>query len=336
MDKITQLVQKSNCNALTVAAFGAVGAAFVAYKALGLFKLFIDLFLRPGVNLKKYGAGRGGWAIVTGATDGIGKEFVCQLAGKKLNVVLVSRTESKLKALSEEIEQKYSVETKFFAMDFTKGSDADYQALKQLIAPLDVTVLVNNVGTNHDTPTYFDQETDAVVANIVEVNVNGTMKMTRLVLPHMIANKNGLIINLGSFAGLVPTPFLSVYSGSKAFVSSWSQAIGAELAPKGIRVQNVNAYFIVSAMSKVRRATALIPMPNTYVRSVLNKIGVPGGAGTPFTSSPYYGHAVLNWIVDNVLTKGFWVDYMYKSSISIRKRVLKKKEREAAAAAKSQ
>ncbi|CAO3567484.1 unnamed protein product [Mortierella alpina] len=332
MEKIAHFVQKSNCNATTVAVFGAIGAAVVAFKALSFLKVLVDVFFRSGLNLKKYGAGNGGWAVITGASDGIGKEFAFQLASKKLNIVLVSRTESKLKALAQELEQKYSVETKIYAMDFTKGADQDYQALQQMLAPVNVTVLVNNVGTNHEIPTPFEQESDKIIKDIVEVNINAAMKMTKIVAPQMVARKNGLIINLGSFAGLVPTPYLSVYSGSKAFLSSWSQAIGAELAPKGIQVQNVNTYFVVSAMSKIRRATMLIPMPKPYVRSVLGQIGISGGASTPYTSTPFYSHAIANWLIDNVFSRGFWVQQNFNIQIDIRKRALRKREREAAAA----
>ncbi|KAG0197205.1 hypothetical protein BGX28_009296 [Mortierella sp. GBA30] len=332
MDKIAHFIQKSDCNATTVAVFGAIGAAVIAFKALSFLKVLVDVFFRSGLNLKKYGAGRGGWAVITGASDGIGKEFAFQLASKKLNIVLVSRTESKLKALAEELEQKYNVETKIYAMDFTKGADQDYQALQQLLAPVEVTVLVNNVGTNHEIPTPFEQESDKIIKDIVEVNINAAMKMTKIVVPQMVARKNGLIINLGSFAGLVPTPFLSVYSGSKAFLSSWSQAIGAELGPKGITVQNVNTYFVVSAMSKIRRATMLIPMPKPYVRSVLGQIGISGGASTPYTSTPFYSHAITNWLIDNVFSRGFWVQQNYNIQTDIRKRALRKREREAAAA----
>ncbi|KAF9585785.1 hypothetical protein BGW38_000761 [Lunasporangiospora selenospora] len=332
MEAVVQFVQKSNANTAAVALFGAIGLATVALKTLSLLRVLVDVFLRSGINLKKYGAGRGGWAVVTGASDGIGKEFAFQLASKKLNLVLVSRTASKLKAIAEEIEQKYNVETKIYAMDFAKGADQDYQDLKKLLDPIEVNVLVNNVGTNHEIPTPFEQETNEIMKNIVEVNINAAMKMTKIVVPQMIARKNGLIINLGSFAGLVPTPYLSVYSGSKAFLSSWSQAIGAELAPMGVHVQNVNTFFVVSAMSKIRKASMLIPFPKPYVRAVLGQIGISGGASTPFTSTPYYGHALANWVIDNLFTRSYWVKHNYDIQTDIRKRALRKREREAAAA----
>ncbi|KAF9167497.1 hypothetical protein DFQ26_004451 [Actinomortierella ambigua] len=328
MDQIVQFVQKSDVNATLVAVFGAIGAAVIALKTISFLKVLVDVFVRSGINLKKYGAGRGGWAVITGATDGIGKEFASQLASKKLNVVLVSRSMDKLKAVAEEIEQKYNVETKVFAMDFTNADDAKYNALKQVLDPIEVTVLVNNVGTNHEIPTPFEEETDAIVHNIIEVNVKAAMKMTKITVPQMIARKNGLIINLGSFAGLVPTPYLSVYSGSKAFLSSWSQAIGAELAPQGVHVQNVNTYFVVSSMSKIRRSSLLIPFPKPYVKSVLGQIGISGGASTPSTSTPFWTHAIANWLIDNAFTRTFWVDQNYKIQADIRKRALRKRDRE--------
>lgn len=85
-------------------------------------------------------------------------------------------------------------------------------------------------------------------------------------------------------------------------------------------------------MSKIRRANLLIPFPKPYVRSVLGQLGVSGGASTPNTSTPFYSHAITNWAIDNFFSRSFWVNYNYKIQVDIRKRALKKQEREAAAA----
>lgn len=77
------------------------------------------------------------------------------------------------------------MQTKTFAMDFTKGDDQDFARLGELINSVRVGVLVNNVGTNHDIPTPFDEESDKVIADIVEVNIKGALRMTKLVLPQM-------------------------------------------------------------------------------------------------------------------------------------------------------
>lgn len=114
---------------------------------------------------------------------------------------------------------------------------------------------------------------------------------------------------MGSFAGLVATPYLSVYSAGKAFLSTWSQALGTEVAKDGIVVEHVNTYFVVSAMSKIRRPSLLIPTAKNYVASVLAKVGVPCGATVPYTSTPYPMHGVANWAIKNLLTDTFWVNY---------------------------
>lgn len=108
--------------------------------------------------------------------------------------------------------------------------------------------------------------------------------MTKLVLPGMVARKRGLILSVGSFAALIPSPLLAVYSGSKAFLQTWSQALGSELEGSGVHVELLNAYFVVSSsivkvdrraytvskqtskLSKIRKSSWMIPTPATYVR----------------------------------------------------------------------
>ncbi|CAB4393633.1 unnamed protein product [Rhizophagus irregularis] len=317
-----------------VVLLAAVGALTITIKALSFWRLIFDLYIRPGKSLKKFGAGTGAWAVITGASDGIGKEFAYQLAAAKFNVFLISRTESKLQDISNDIESKYQVKSRIYAMDFTKGDKRDYENLKEIIEELvDVGVLINNVATNHEIPTPFILETDEIVNNIVEVNISGLLRTTKIILPKMISSNRGLIINVGSFSGMIPTPYLSVYSASKAFMSTWSAALGAELKSKGIVVENVNTYFVVSAMSKIRRSSWLIPLPKPYVKSVLSKIGVPGGAThIPYSSNVYPSHAIANWIITSTFNLSFWVKQGLAQQEDIRKRALKKREREAAAA----
>ncbi|CAG8662949.1 11696_t:CDS:2, partial [Acaulospora morrowiae] len=224
-----QVLQENQLASLAIATLAVVGASVVSLKTLSFVKLLFDVYVRPGKSLKSFGAGTGAWAVITGASDGIGKEFALQLAAAKFNILLVSRTLSKLQELGEEIEKKYHVESKVFAMDFTKSDPQDYENLKNIIDQLDVGVLVNNVATNHDIPTPFILETDELIRNIIEVNIFGLLKVTKIVLPRMLPSNRGLIINVGSFAGMIATPYLSLYSGSKAFMNTWSQALGAEL-----------------------------------------------------------------------------------------------------------
>lgn len=98
---------------------------------------------------------------------------------------------------------------------------------------------------------------------------NATLKMTTLLLPSMIARKSGLVLTVGSFAALIPSPLLAVYSGSKSFVKTWSQALGSELKGTGVEVECLNTYFVVSKLSKISRSSWMIPQPSTYVRELI-------------------------------------------------------------------
>ena len=255
-----------------------------------------------------------------------------QLASKGFNIVLVSRTESKLLALGAEIESKYAsqgIKTKHLAMDFSKGADADFANLKELVEGLDVAILVNNVGQSHDIPTPFLLTEKKEMQDIITINVLGTLKVTQIIAPGMVSRKRGLIMTMGSFGGLLPTPLLATYSGSKAFLQHWSSALNEELRPKGVEVQLVLSYLVTSAMSKIRRPSLTIPTPKQFVRAALSKVGV-GIAGISGTSTPYWAHALMHWGIDKTVGIGsrFALKQNRVMHESIRTRALKKRERE--------
>jgi len=276
--------------------------------------------------------------VITGASDGIGKEFALQFAQKGFNIVLVSRTASKLDALATEISQFAGVQTKTIAMDFAKDSAADYKRLAELVDGLDVAVLVNNVGKSHDMPVPFLETEDVEMEDIITINVKGTLKVTKAVAPGMVARRRGLILTMGSFGGFLPTPLLATYSGSKAFLQHWSTALGAELKPHGVHTQLVIGYLITSAMSKVRKPSMMIPTPKQFVKATLGKIGLRGTAGgMAGTITPFWSHGVMHWAIQELL--GVWSGAVLSKNkdmhASIRKRALRKKEREAAGVKKA-
>lgn len=244
----------------------------------------------------------------------------------------MSRTASKLATLAEEITQKNpSTQTKTLSMDFARNDDADYDKLKELVDQLDVAVLVNNVGKSHDIPTPFGVTPEEEMTDIITINCLGTLRATQLVVPGMIQRKRGLILTMGSFGGLIPTPLLATYSGSKAFLQQWSTSLGSELEQHGITVELVQAYLITSAMSKVRRSSAMIPDPRTFVKSVLAKIGRSGGSPSfAYSSSPYWSHGIMAWFLTCITGPmgRFVVNRNRGMHESIRARALRKAERE--------
>jgi len=289
----------------------------------------LQTFILPGTSLKKYGAKKGAWAVITGATDGIGREFASQLAKAGFNVLLVSRTPEKLGVVAAEIETKYNVSTKTHAIDFSKPDQKAYDGLATLVSGLDIGVLVNNVGRSHDIPVYFHETPEDEIRDILQINISSTLRVTQIVLPSLIARKSGLVLNIGSFASAVPSPMLATYAGSKGFLTTWSQALGEELKSKGVLVQLVNTFFVVSAMSKIRKPSATTPLPSTYVRSVLSHIGSPCGAlGRPYTTTPYWAHSIIDWVLNQVGQVGIYMKYTHGLHKDIRRRALKKRQRE--------
>ncbi|KAI6085709.1 short chain dehydrogenase [Hypoxylon rubiginosum] len=312
-------------------AFAGLGALFVGSKILGFLRLFLSVFILSGTSLKKYGK-KGTWAVVTGASDGLGKEFATQLAAKGFNLVLISRTLSKLEALSQELESKFSgLQTKVLDMDFTADDDADYARLAQLITSLDVGILINNVGQSHSIPVPFLLTESKELQDIVTINCLGTLKVTKLVAPGMQSRKRGLILTMGSFGGWMPTPYLATYSGSKAFLQHWSSALAAELKPSNVDVQLCLSYLVTTAMSKVRRSSLLIPSPKPFVRAALGKVGSGGWQSTAYTYTPYWSHAVMAWFIENTIGIGhsLGIKVNLKMHQDIRNRALKKAARNA-------
>ena len=279
--------------------------------------------------------------MVTGASDGIGKEFATQLAKHGFNIVLVSRTQSKLAAVASEIEARYkSVRTRCGAIDFAQplgGGDGGkekgggYKGLETALEGLDVSVLVNNVGRSHSIPVPFLETPAQEMQDIIHVNCGATLQVTQLVAPRMVARRRGLIITMASFGGIVPTPLLATYSGSKAFLQHWSSALAAELAPHGVKVHLVQSHLVTSAMSKIRKPSALVPTPKVFVEAALAKIGRSGGAqGIAATSTPYWAHAIMHWALASITGTMNWLVVSRNKAMheQIRRRALKKLERE--------
>lgn len=269
--------------------------------------------------------------MVTGASDGLGKEFATQLAAKGFNLVLVALTEPKLEALAKELEAKFPIHTKVLGMDFSENHDADYERLGKLISGLDIGILINNVGRSHSIPTPFLETDKQELQNIVRINCLATLKVTQLVAPGMQSRKRGLILTMGSFGGWAPTPYLAVYSGSKAFLQQWSSSLAAELKPYNVDVQIALAYLITTAMSKVRRTSTLIPNPKQFVRSALGKVGTGGWQFMPDTYTPYWSHAVMLYAAETFLGTGSKILRWYNLTMhkDIRARALRKAAREA-------
>ncbi|KAJ2820729.1 hypothetical protein IWW50_004939 [Coemansia erecta] len=310
-------------------AFTYVGIGVVAYYVSLIITFVYDVFVRSGVPLEKFGAGKGAWAVVTGCTDGLGREAALELARKRFNVLLLSRSQEKLDAMAKEVEA-LGVEARTLAVDFGQMNEDKWQQIGQEVQAVRVGVLVNNVGVSYDYPMHVEEVATETVDALMELNMRAMVRMTQAVLPQMKERKTGLILNSGSFAALVPSPFLSVYSGTKGFVKYFSQSLGAEVAPFGVIVEHLQTYFVCSRMSKTRKPNFLIPMPKPYIKSVFAKIGVEGGSSEPYTSIPFFSHALMAFVAERLAPKQLAINYNHGLLSGLRKRALKKIQKQQA------
>jgi 17beta-estradiol 17-dehydrogenase / very-long-chain 3-oxoacyl-CoA reductase len=267
--------------------------------------------------LKKFGK----WAVITGATDGIGKAYSMALAKKGLNIVLISRTEAKLQEVQKEITSKYNVEVKYVVCDYSKFDAAAKASVQKVLNDLDIGILVNNVGISYRYPLYFHELSDEEVSTLLTMNIDSTVWMTRMVLPGMLSRKRGTIVNISSGSALYTLPLLAQYSGAKSFVEKFSRAINAEYREKGITCQCQVPFYVATKLAKMRKSLT-VPTPTAYVNMAIKWVGYPNDA----LVSPFWIHAVQGWLMhqlpDFVIAK-----FIMLMHLGIRSKGLKKDAR---------
>lgn len=174
-------------------------------------------------------------ALVTGGSGGIGKEICFCLAARGYNLVVVSSNRQKLLAARNEILKKAPhICVLPLCFDLTKEESAEkvYEELcRRKIYP---NILVNNAGFGNFG--YFDETSWDKDSDMIKLNILNLMHMTKLFLPDMKRRGNGKILNISSVAAYAPGPLMSVYYASKAFVSSFSNAIAYECRGSGVTV----------------------------------------------------------------------------------------------------
>ena len=173
-------------------------------------------------------------------------------------------------------------------MDFTGGEEI-YERIGKELQGLEIGVLVNNVGMTYDYPEHLIDvpNIQQFSSQLINCNVLSVTRMTLLILPQMVARRKGLILNISSAAALFPTPFLTMYSSTKAFVHKFSEDLNLEYGPFGITVQCVLPSYVVTRMSKIKRATWRFPLPSSFVESQLKTLGLE------MYSAGFYMHKIL-------------------------------------------
>ena len=172
------------------------------------------------------------WALITGASSGIGYELAKLFAADHFNLVLVARTEARLNQVAEELRGRHGIEARVLACDLS--SIAAPQQIFDALRDTPISILVNNAGFGVHGP--FAATDLRAQTDLMQVNMTALMQLTHLFLQPMLARRSGRILNVASTAAFQPGPTINVYFASKAFVYSFSYALAEELAGTGVTV----------------------------------------------------------------------------------------------------
>lgn len=177
------------------------------------------------------------YILLTGASAGIGYEMAYQLAEKKINLILVARTESKLQQMQNDLMSNYGILVEYFAADLSDVNTAEILYKKVKNENLLVTHLVNNAGVGNYgnfTETPLGEE-----LSMIQLNISSLVVLSKLFAQEMVSRRSGRIMNISSVVAFLPMPYFSVYSATKAFVKEFSETLAAELEGTGVIVSSL-------------------------------------------------------------------------------------------------
>ncbi|KAL3907269.1 MAG: hypothetical protein SGARI_003615 [Bacillariaceae sp.] len=223
--------------------------------------------------------------------------------------MLISRTEAKLQDVKKEIEAKGydGVEVSYCVCDYSKF-DKNAQAK--------VAKAVQNL-----------ELSDSEVQDLMTMNIDSTVWMSRMVLPGMLERKKGAIVNISSASAMYDLPLLAEYSGAKSFIEKFSRALNAEYKAKGVTCQCQIPFYVATKLAKQRKSL-MCPNPPEFVALAIKWVGYPDCVVSPFLL-----HAIQGWVLD--ILPSFLVEKVIMSMhLATRKRG-KKKDAQKAAEAKS-
>ncbi len=225
------------------------------------------------------------FALVTGASQGLGKVFAHALAARKQNVILVARSKDKLEDLANELRRSRSVFAEVLEFDLTSAS-AGSRLVRQLQdRNLQVNLLVNNAGFGvrgefRNVPLQRQME-------MLSLNNAAIVELTYSLLPSLMENPQAGIINVSSTAGFQPIPYASLYAATKSFLTSFSLGLQEELRSSGVSVVTLCPGRILAeghgreAKNGNRKVAFVYQSPEDVVREALESLANGGGLVIP-------------------------------------------------------
>jgi short-subunit dehydrogenase len=179
-------------------------------------------------------------AVITGPTSGIGHAFAHKLADNGYHLLLIARSEDKLQQTTQLLKDKYNTQVNYIVADLAE--DSDILKVENKLKQLDkIDLLINNAGFG--VAGFFMEVSLEEQLKMLNVHITSTIRFSKAVLPAMMRQKKGYIINLASFAAFMELPGSVMYSTTKAAIIKFSQTLQSEVATYGIKVQALSPGF---------------------------------------------------------------------------------------------
>ncbi len=177
------------------------------------------------------------YALITGASQGFGKELAEELARRSHNLLLVSLPNENLDKVSNELASKYKIDVNYFESDLTHERSV-YDIAEWALSKYRVNVLINNAGIGGSMP--FQLCTTKMLDEMIQINIRAVTILTRLMIEELRSHPKSYILNVGSLASFSPMAFKTIYPASKAFIYSFSHGLNQELKGSGVTVTAIH------------------------------------------------------------------------------------------------
>ncbi|XP_072278989.1 inactive hydroxysteroid dehydrogenase-like protein 1 [Pyxicephalus adspersus] len=265
----------------------------ILYECYSVVRLHVTPHILRRTDLvKQYGE----WAVVTGATDIIGRAYAEELASRGLNIILICSNREELHNLSEAIAGAYGVNTSFIHADFSKGHEA-YHSIKEVLGNLDVGILINNARVLYEHPQCIMEIPEDKVFEVINVNVAASVMMVRLVVPGMVQRKRGAIVNVSPGTRSQNRNNTQI-AASKAYLDKFSRQLQYELRSSGIFVQLLTPLCVRdkhgSSTGIVHSLPFFVPSSEVYARHAVRTLGISS------RTTGYWAHSlqlsVYQWV----------------------------------------
>ncbi len=177
------------------------------------------------------------FALVTGASQGFGREISFELARRKINLLLVSLPGEGLEALCRTLKKEFPIEAYYYETDLTKHESV-YQLTSWALAGFRIQILINNAGIGGSRP--FEESNLFMLESMIQINIRAVTLLTRLLLDELKSHRESYILNVASMASFSPLAYKTIYPASKSFVFSFSRGLNQELKRTGVSVTVVH------------------------------------------------------------------------------------------------